>query len=159
MEKILISDVGIAEEIRKQMNVATEEEKGLMSGTDKKRTNQTLLYGYYYNAIKIGKFTSWERASFIIHGIYVQAPFLFVLSMYNVQNDTSNAPKIFITNLSSKIIPFKIYWKKENGYIYIYLVSTANSATSDAENFNILGNKTVERMKFVMDDSYTEIAV
>lgn len=159
MEKILISDVGIAEEIRKQMNVATEEEKGLMSGTDKKRTNQTLLYGYYYNAIKIGKFTSWERASFIIHGIYVQAPFLFVLSMYNVQNDTSNAPKIFITNLSSKIIPFKIYWKKENGYLDIYLVSTANSATSDAENFNILGNKTVERMKFVMDDSYTEIAV
>ena len=159
MEKILISDVGIAEEIRKQMNVATEEEKGLMSSTDKKRTNQTLLYGYYYNAIKIGKFTSWERASFIIHGIYVQAPFLFVLSMYNVQNDTSNAPKIFITNLSSKIIPFKIYWKKENGYLDIYLVSTANSATSDAENFNILGNKTVERMKFVMDDSYTEIAV
>lgn len=159
MEKILISDVGIAEEIRKQMNVATEEEKGLMSSTDKKRTNQTLLYGYYYNAIKIGKFTSWERASFIIHGIYVQAPFLFVLSMYNVQNDTLNAPKIFITNLSSKIIPFKIYWKKENGYLDIYLVSTANSATSDAENFNILGNKTVERMKFIMDDSYTEIAV
>ena len=159
MEKILISDVGIAEEIRKQMNVATEEEKGLMSSIDKKRTNQTLLYGYYYNAIKIGKFTSWERASFIIHGIYVQTPFLFVLSMYNVQNDTSNAPKIFITNLNSKIIPFKIYWKKENGYLDIYLVSTANSATSDVENFNILGNKTVERMKFIMDDSYTEIAV
>lgn len=76
-----------------------------------------------------------------------------------MQNDTSNAPKIFITNLNSKIIPFKIYWKKENGYLDIYLVSTANSATSDAENFNILGNKTVERMKFVMDDSYTEIAV
>lgn len=67
MEKILISDVGIAEEIRKQMNVATEKEKGLMSSIDKKRTNQTLLYGYYYNAIKIGKFTSWERASFIVH--------------------------------------------------------------------------------------------
>ena len=158
MEKILISDVGIAEEIRKQMNVATEKEKGLMSSIDKKRTNQTLLYGYYYNAIKIGKFTSWERASFIVHGIYVQAPFLFVLSMYNVQNDTSNAPKIFITNLNSKM-PVKIYWKKENGYLDIYLVSTANSATSDAESFNILGNKTVERMKLIVDDSYTEIAV
>lgn len=78
--------------------------------------------------------------------------------MYNVQNDTSNAPKIFITNLNSKM-PFKIYWKKENGYLDIYLVSTANSATSDAESFNILGNKTVERMKLIVDDSYTEIAV
>ena len=158
MEKVAISDAAIAEEVRKQMNVATVEEKGLMSSTDKRGLNQILSYGLNYNSIKIGTFSSWERSSLLIHGIYVQTPFSFFLSVYNLDNSTTQAPKIFITNITPKI-PFKVYWKRENGYLDIYLVSTVNSTSADSESINILGNKTVERKMLVVDDSYAEVVI
>lgn len=141
IEKIDIKDASIAEEIRRNMNVATAENKGLMP-TERMRLDrriETVVSRVIYD---VNYITSMSTSLLISIAAYGGGPMTLFYMTINRANGALIRPTIILNRIGGAPLPptprFKVFANETNGFFKIILERTQHTPAIYVKILNVI---------------------